>query len=184
MSSFIIFRRPDGHYGFNLMASNGQIILTGEGYSTKEEVLDAVESARKNGKKPGQFTVSEPSTGKYTFSLYTSNGQDLGESQVYATKTGAETGIKAVMQNIATATVQDETFTYNTAAVNFPSTADFIRKRRRQLGLTQVELAQKAGVGLRFIRELEGGEKETLRIDKVNQVLILFGHRLAPVPIK
>lgn len=45
--------------------------------------------------------------------------------------------------------------------------------------MTQEELAEKAGVGLRFIRELEQG-KETLRMDKVNQVLALFGHHIVP----
>ena len=54
---------------------------------------------------------------------------------------------------------------------------------RRQFGLTQVDLAAKSGVGLRFLRELEQG-KETLRLDKVNQVLMLFGHEVGPVPIK
>ncbi len=57
----------------------------------------------------------------------------------------------------------------------------FVKNRRRQLGLTQVDLAERAGVGLRFIRDLEQG-KQTLRLDKVNQVLALFGHVLAPVP--
>ncbi|MBO9683120.1 MAG: helix-turn-helix transcriptional regulator [Flavisolibacter sp.] len=50
---------------------------------------------------------------------------------------------------------------------------------RNRLGLKQKELAEKAGVGLRFIRELEQG-KNTLRIDKVNQVLSLFGYSLIP----
>lgn len=50
----------------------------------------------------------------------------------------------------------------------------FVKKKRKQLRLTQPELAEKAGVGLRFLRELEQG-KETLRLDKVNQVLALFG---------
>jgi hypothetical protein len=45
-----------------------------------------------------------------------------------------------------------------------------------------VELATKAGVGLNFVRDLEQNKK-TLRIDKVNDVLILFGHELAPTPI-
>lgn len=49
------------------------------------------------------------------------------------------------------------------------------------LGISQPELAQKSGVGLRFVRELEQG-KPTLRMDKVNQVLALFGHELGPVP--
>lgn len=55
----------------------------------------------------------------------------------------------------------------------------FVKERRRALGLTQQDLADRAGVGLRFIRELEQG-KETLRLDKVNQVLALFGRRMAP----
>lgn len=52
--------------------------------------------------------------------------------------------------------------------------ADFIRAKRKQLKLTQPELAEKAGVGLRFLRELENG-KASVRMDKVNQVLALFG---------
>ena len=59
----------------------------------------------------------------------------------------------------------------------------FLKKRRKLLRLTQKELAQRAGVGLRFIREMEQG-KQTLRLDKVNQVLSLFGHRMGPVPIQ
>ncbi len=50
----------------------------------------------------------------------------------------------------------------------------YIKTKRKQLHLTQTDLAEKAGVGLRFVRELEQG-KETLRLDKVNQVLSLFG---------
>jgi len=57
---------------------------------------------------------------------------------------------------------------------------DFIKEKRRQANLTQPDLADKAGVGLRFVREMEKG-KETLRIDKVNQVLKLFGYHLGPV---
>ncbi len=60
------------------------------------------------------------------------------------------------------------------------SLVQFVKKRRKQLGLTQVDLADRAGVGLRFVRDLEQN-KQTLRLDKVNQVLALFGHVLAPV---
>lgn len=59
----------------------------------------------------------------------------------------------------------------------------FVKQRRKQLGLTQQDLAERAGVGLRFIRDLEQG-KETLRMDKVNEVLALFGHKMAPVETK
>ena len=52
--------------------------------------------------------------------------------------------------------------------------AEFVKMRRKKLGMTQVELADRAGVGLRFLRELEQG-KTNLRLDKVNQVLQMFG---------
>jgi y4mF family transcriptional regulator len=56
----------------------------------------------------------------------------------------------------------------------------FIKQKRDETNLTQAELAEKAGVGLRFIRDMEQG-KETLRLDKVNQVLKLFGYEVGPV---
>ena len=61
--------------------------------------------------------------------------------------------------------------------------SDFLKDKRKKLNLTQQQLAVKAGVGLRFIRDLEQG-KTTLRMDKVNQVLKLFGQELGPQPIQ
>lgn len=58
----------------------------------------------------------------------------------------------------------------------------FVKEKRKVSSLTQPELAEKAGVGLRFVRELEQG-KETLRLDKVNKVLQLFGYEVGPTPI-
>ena len=59
--------------------------------------------------------------------------------------------------------------------------ADFVRQQRKRYNMTQRDLANRAGVGIRFIRELEAG-KPTLRMDKVNVVLDMFGHRLGAVP--
>lgn len=59
--------------------------------------------------------------------------------------------------------------------------AEFVRQKRKQYKMTQRDLADRAGVGIRFIRELEAG-KPTLRMDKVNVVLGMFGHQLEPVP--
>ena len=58
------------------------------------------------------------------------------------------------------------------------SIAKFVKERRKKLGMTQVVLADRAGVGLRFLRELEQG-KTNLRLDKVNQVLQMFGYRVS-----
>jgi y4mF family transcriptional regulator len=62
------------------------------------------------------------------------------------------------------------------------SLAQFIKEKRKQVRLSQPELAEKAGVGLRFVRELEQG-KQSLRMDKVNQVLRLFGHEVGAVRV-
>jgi len=60
---------------------------------------------------------------------------------------------------------------------------DFVKTHREQQGLTQQELADRTGVGLRFVRDLEQG-KENLRLDKVNAVLALFGHKIGPINIE
>lgn len=60
-----------------------------------------------------------------------------------------------------------------------PTLREFVKRKRKSLKLTQKEMAEKAGVGLRFVRELERG-KETLQMNKVNQVLDLFGYELGP----
>jgi y4mF family transcriptional regulator len=61
--------------------------------------------------------------------------------------------------------------------------AEFVKTKRKELGLTQEEFAEKAGVALTVIRKIEQG-KENLSLAKVNQVLILFGHVLAPIIVK
>ena len=58
----------------------------------------------------------------------------------------------------------------------------YIKTMRKLYDLTQVDLSEKSGVGLRFVRELEQG-KQTLRLDKVNQILNLFGSEVGVVPI-
>ena len=60
--------------------------------------------------------------------------------------------------------------------------SEFVKEMRKQFSLTQVDLAEKSGVGLRFVRELEQG-KSTPRLDKVNQVLALFGKQVGAVDI-
>jgi len=61
--------------------------------------------------------------------------------------------------------------------------SEFIKLNRKQLGLTQEEFAIRSGLGLRFVRELEQG-KETVRLDKVNQALAMFGMEAVPGRIK
>ena len=59
---------------------------------------------------------------------------------------------------------------------------EYIKQKRKLFRLTQIELADRTGVGIRFIRELEKG-KPTVQLNKVNQVLELFGETLYPKKI-
>jgi len=59
----------------------------------------------------------------------------------------------------------------------------FLKEKRKQAGLTQLEFAEKAGVALTVIRKIEQG-KGNLQLEKVNHVLSMFGHKLAPVANK
>lgn len=61
--------------------------------------------------------------------------------------------------------------------------SEFVKTKRKQLNLTQEEFAEKAGVALTVIRKIEQG-KENLSLAKVNQVLLMFGHILAPKNVK
>lgn len=65
---------------------------------------------------------------------------------------------------------------YNTC---MDTIAVFIKEKRKEAGLTQEEFAIRSGLGLRFVRELEQG-KETVRMDKVNQALAMFGMKAVP----
>ena len=57
--------------------------------------------------------------------------------------------------------------------------AEFVKKNRKEAGLTQEEFAMRSGLGLRFVRDLEQG-KQTVRMDKVNQALAMFGMQAVP----
>lgn len=61
--------------------------------------------------------------------------------------------------------------------------SEFVKEKRKEINLTQEEFAERAGVALTVIRKIEQG-KENLNLEKVNQVLKMFGHSLAPVSNK
>lgn len=62
------------------------------------------------------------------------------------------------------------------------SLSAYVKQKRKQYNLTPVDLSEKAEVDLRFVCELAQG-KQTLQMDKVNQILNLFGAKLTPTPM-
>jgi uncharacterized protein len=174
MAKFIINRRRNGEYSFMLKANNGQVLLSIEGYSGKLGCLNGIETVRHNGRANNRYERKISVKGKYYFNLKASDGQIIGSSEMYDKAKARDNAIMKVQSIVADAMVIDET---EEDLTNY-----WLKEKRKKLGLTQQELAEKAGVGLRFLRELEQG-KNTLRIDKVNQVLKLFGYEMGPVLI-
>ena len=108
MGKFVITLRKNGEFQFNLKATNGQVILTSEGYTTKAACLNGVESVKKNAQVAERFEVKVAKNGKPFFNLKATNGQVIGASQMYASDRTLQQGIASVMKNAPEAPVVEE----------------------------------------------------------------------------
>jgi uncharacterized protein YegP (UPF0339 family) len=81
---------------FNLKARNGQVILTSQGYANKSGVKNGVNSVQKNCSNDNCFEKKVAKNGKHHFNLLSSNKKIIGSSQMYASKSSMESGIRAV----------------------------------------------------------------------------------------
>lgn len=109
MGKFEITTRKNGEFQFNLKATNGQVILTSEGYKTKASCLNGVESVRKNSQDEKRFDIKIASNDKPYFNLMATNGQVIGKSQMYASEATMKNGIASVMKNAPEAEIVDLT---------------------------------------------------------------------------
>ena len=109
MGKFEITTRKNGEFQFNLKATNGQVILTSQGYATKATCLNGIESVKKNSQDEKRFDIKEATNGKPYFNLMATNGQIIGSSQMYANEVNMKNGIASVMKNAATAEIVDLT---------------------------------------------------------------------------
>jgi uncharacterized protein YegP (UPF0339 family) len=109
MGKFVISKRSNGEFQFNLLATNGQVILTSEGYAAKASCLNGIESVKKNAQDDSRFERKEASNGKFYFVLKATNGQVIGQSQMYASEDSRDNGIESVKKNASDAAVVDET---------------------------------------------------------------------------
>ena len=109
MGKFICTKRKNGEYQFNLNATNGQIILTSEGYNAKSGCSNGMESVKSNASDDSKYERKTASNGKAYFVLKAGNGQVIGTSQMYADESGCEKGIASVKTNAPDASVEDTT---------------------------------------------------------------------------
>ncbi|WP_291148512.1 YegP family protein [Flavobacterium sp. UBA7680] len=109
MGKFVITKRTNGEFQFNLKAGNGQTILTSEGYSTKAAALNGIESVKTNSQDDNRYDRKESSNGKPYFNLKASNGQNIGASEMYESVSARENGIESVKKNAPDADTDDQT---------------------------------------------------------------------------
>jgi len=96
--SFEVYKDKAGEYRFRLKASNGQTILSSEGYSAKTGCMNGIESVRENSKLETRFETYEDKSGKHRFRLKAANGQVIGSGEAYESETGLKAGIDSVIR--------------------------------------------------------------------------------------
>ncbi len=111
MAKFEIFKSDkNNEFYFRLRASNNEIILRSEGYTTKQNCFNGTESVRKNSKKDSNFERKTSSNNQYFFNLLSEdNGQVIGTSEMYVSENGRDNGIASVMHNAPVAETIDLT---------------------------------------------------------------------------
>lgn len=108
-SKYQLKKAKDGQFYFNLLAANGQVILTSEMYKAKASADNGIDSVRKNGPLPERYDRRINKGGKDYFVLKAANHQVIGTSEAYNSKASMENGIKSVMKNAPGAPVDDQT---------------------------------------------------------------------------
>jgi uncharacterized protein YegP (UPF0339 family) len=107
MGKFEITTRKNGEFQFNLKAGNGQVILTSEGYSSKSGCTNGIESVKKNSQDDSKYDRKTSSNGKPYFNLKATNGQIIGNSEMYESETSRDNGIESVKKNAPDAETSD-----------------------------------------------------------------------------
>ena len=106
MGKFVISKRTNGEFQFNLKADNGQVILTSEGYTTRAACEAGIESVRKNAGDDSRFDRKKSTNNKHYFNLKAANSQIIGTSEMYESSSAMENGITSVRKNAPGATVE------------------------------------------------------------------------------
>lgn len=106
---YIITKRKNGQHQFNLTASNGQTILTSQGYADKGGCMNGIESVRDHAEDDSNYDRKEAADGSPYFVLKASNQQVIGKSEMYSSKSARDNGIESVKVNGPIAALSDET---------------------------------------------------------------------------
>ncbi|MEZ5607776.1 MAG: YegP family protein [Burkholderiaceae bacterium] len=105
---FELRKSKNGKFYFNLLASNGQVILGSEMYESKASAANGIESVRKNGGDEARYERLTGKDGSPYFTLKAANGQVIGQSQMYSSATTRDAGIASCIGNAPGASVDDQ----------------------------------------------------------------------------
>jgi len=108
MGKFVITKSSNGEYRFKLKAGNGEVILVSEGYTSKANCQNGIESVKDNSQKDERYEKKVSSNNKQYFNLKASNGQVIGTSEMYESAGGRDNGIASVKSNAPGAATDDE----------------------------------------------------------------------------
>ena len=108
MGTFLITKRKNDEFQFVLKAGNGQVILASEGYTTKAACLNGIESVKKNSQVDARFDKLESKNGKSYFNLKATNGQIIGNSELYESVASRDNGIESVKKNAPEAETKED----------------------------------------------------------------------------
>jgi uncharacterized protein len=96
VARFQVFHGLDGRYYFHLRADNGEIVLQSQGYTRRSSALDGTSSVRTNGPDANRYQVRDAANGQAYFVLIAANGQVIGVSETYASRSNAERAVGQV----------------------------------------------------------------------------------------
>ena len=108
MGKFVIKQAKDGQFYFSLKATNGQVILSSEMYTTLKACENGIASVKKNAPEEARYELKQSESGKFHFNLKAANHQVIGSSQMYQSEESAKNGIASVMNNAPEAEVVNE----------------------------------------------------------------------------
>lgn len=108
MGTFLISKRKNDEFQFVLKAGNGQVILASEGYKTKAACVNGIESVKKNSQTDARFDRLEAKNGKPYFNLKATNGQIIGNSEMYESVAARENGVASVAKNAPDADIKED----------------------------------------------------------------------------
>jgi uncharacterized protein YegP (UPF0339 family) len=108
-AKFVLKQSGKGKFRFALKAPNGQVILTSETYASKDGAMNGIKSVRQNAGKDKNFEVRKGKSGQFYFVLKASNGEVIGQSDMYAAARSVFKGILSVKTNAGAARTEDLT---------------------------------------------------------------------------